>query len=81
MLLWEAGANIYTEDNEGDSVFKIGTRAWDPENPVREVLAAENDRRRNEAFAMVYHERLGKVSPAHSLTPEIVSMILTGKVE
>ena len=71
-------ADIYTEDNLGESAFKIGT-FWDPENPIRIVIAAEieaeNDRKRKEAFAMSHHSRLGEDSWAHSLHPEIRRMI------
>ena len=58
-------ADIYTEDNLGESAFKIGT-FWDPENPIRIVIAAEiaaeNDRKRKEAFAMSHDNRLGECS-------------------
>jgi ankyrin repeat protein len=78
MLLWKAGADIYSEDNLGESAFKIGT-FWDPKNPIRIVIAAEiaaeNDRKRMEAFAMSHHTRLGEGSWAHLLYPDITRKI------
>jgi len=76
MLLWQAGADIYAENEEGDSAFNIGTQTWDPQNPIRKVIAAENDLRRKEAFAMSHHRRLGEHSSAHLLDQEMVRMVL-----
>jgi len=41
-------------------------------------IAAENDRKRKEAFAMSHHIRLGEGSWAHLLYPDITKKILDG---
>jgi ankyrin repeat protein len=77
MLLWQADANLYIKNYDGESAFDICTRTWPPDNPVREVFTAENYLRRNEAFAMSQHGRLGEVSWASILSPETLPMILS----
>ena len=81
MLLWQEGADLYAENDDGYSAYDICTRHWDELNPVREVVEAENDRRRKEAFAMSLIERLGADSKARVLTPDTLRMMLTGNFE
>ena len=78
MLLLEHGASLYCRDDEGNSAYDICTRKYDGFNPIREVVEAENCRRRNEAFAMATDMRLGSDSRANVLDMEVIRMILTG---
>ena len=82
MLLWEEGADLDAEDDNGNSAYDICTRAYTrtfvPVNPVRQVVEAENCRRRNEAFAMATDRRLGSDSRAHVFSLDEIRMILTG---
>jgi len=74
MLLWEQGADLYKKDHYGDSAYDLCI--LDPSNPVNAVVEAENHRRRNEAFAMVSHSRLGAASKGNDIEEELIKMIL-----
>jgi len=74
MLLWEKGADLYLKDKDGYSAYEMCIRCL--VNPVMAVVEAENCRRKNEAFAMVSHSRLGGGSEASGIDEEVIKMIL-----
>jgi ankyrin repeat protein len=74
MLLWRNGADLYLKDNDGVSAYEMCIRSID--NPVNAVVEAEICHRRNEAFAMVSHKRLGGDSKGSGIDEELIRMIL-----
>jgi ankyrin repeat protein len=77
MLLWQGGADIYMENNDGSTALDLITdeSEWSETNPVRQVFEKYIHEKRSEAFAMALHDRLGGGSPANVFDTEILNII------
>jgi ankyrin repeat protein len=74
MLLWEQGADLYKKDHYGDSAYDLCILNLD--NPVNAVVKADEHLRRNEAFAMGSHSRLGAGSKVSVLKEDLLKIII-----